>query len=224
MTSNGNYPTTNQVDPRRGSNVSRQTALLPFGMRYEAVMPYGFDVPITTTSSTATASTYVFRLNSLFDPDLTGTGHQPYQYDQVSGLYGSYRVTEVEFELRFYTPTTGGLWVGYVMQSQAGGSVAGLSVDSILERQTGKCLPLPLYGDQSVLLRQRIRIPTLLGLTDAEYSSSIYQALVSASPAFQAYLQLFVVDPAGTSAQTCRVSGRINYKAEFFNYIAPGSS
>jgi len=35
---------------------------------------------------------YQFRGNSLHDPDLTGLGHQPYGYDQVTNLWGSWRV------------------------------------------------------------------------------------------------------------------------------------
>lgn len=35
---------------------------------------------------------HVFRGNSLYDPDATGVGVQPYGYDQVSALYGAYRV------------------------------------------------------------------------------------------------------------------------------------
>jgi len=37
----------------------------------------------------------VFRLNSLFDPDLSGTGHQPLYYDQLTTVYGQYCVTAV---------------------------------------------------------------------------------------------------------------------------------
>ena len=31
-------------------------------------------------------------MNSLFDPDQTGTGHQPYYFDQFAALYNRYTV------------------------------------------------------------------------------------------------------------------------------------
>lgn len=43
---------------------------------------------------------YTFRLNSLFDPDLTGVGVQPYGYDQMSGLFGYYRVYASKITVR----------------------------------------------------------------------------------------------------------------------------
>lgn len=50
-----------------------------------------------TFSVNASTSAYVFRLNSLYDPDLSGVGHQPTYFDQLcgaagSGIYGKYRV------------------------------------------------------------------------------------------------------------------------------------
>jgi len=36
--------------------------------------------------------TYVFRANSLFDPDYSFTGHQPLYYDQYSAIYKAYKV------------------------------------------------------------------------------------------------------------------------------------
>lgn len=41
---------------------------------------------------TATSYAYTFRLNSLYDPDLTGTGYQPHYHDQFSAMYTNYRV------------------------------------------------------------------------------------------------------------------------------------
>lgn len=45
-----------------------------------------------TTSAVGALSTYHWHLNSLFDPDSTGVGHQPYLYDQLKALYTNYLV------------------------------------------------------------------------------------------------------------------------------------
>lgn len=50
-----------------------------------------FDI-LTFSSNTGFNSTQVYRGNSLFDPDLTNTGHQPLGFDQWANFYGSYVV------------------------------------------------------------------------------------------------------------------------------------
>jgi hypothetical protein len=40
-----------------------------------------------------------FRLNSVFDPDITGSGHQPRWFDQYSALYASYVVVASKIEV-----------------------------------------------------------------------------------------------------------------------------
>jgi hypothetical protein len=42
--------------------------------------------------TSASTDNYVFRANSLFDPNYTGTGHQPYGYDQWATFYSSWVV------------------------------------------------------------------------------------------------------------------------------------
>ncbi len=46
----------------------------------------------SSTLSGATPTRYSFRLNSLFDPDYTGGGHQPMYRDQLIALYTNYTV------------------------------------------------------------------------------------------------------------------------------------
>lgn len=42
-----------------------------------------------------------FRMNSLFDPDLTGTGHQPQWFDQLAAVYARYRVNFAKITATF---------------------------------------------------------------------------------------------------------------------------
>ncbi|MBV6343692.1 hypothetical protein [Candidatus Magnetobacterium casense] len=46
-----------------------------------------YSVPATTVPTS-----FVFRVNGMYDPDVTATGHQPYYYDQIKELYNHWTV------------------------------------------------------------------------------------------------------------------------------------
>jgi len=52
--------------------------------------------------SYSSSARQVFRTNSIFDPDLTGTGHQPMFRDLWSSMYDYYTVLSCEYEIYFY--------------------------------------------------------------------------------------------------------------------------
>lgn len=54
----------------------------------------------------AVSHTYQFRLNSLYDPNLTGSGHQCMYYDQLANIYNRYRVTGVKYRITFTNVNT----------------------------------------------------------------------------------------------------------------------
>jgi len=53
------------------------------------------------TTSVGSVSMQQFRLNSLYDPDLTGSGHQPMGFDQWAAFYNHYVVTKCAYEIEF---------------------------------------------------------------------------------------------------------------------------
>lgn len=57
-----------------------------------------------------------FSLNSLYDPDITGAGHQPRYFDQWGGFYDRYRVNGAKLELDFSEGTGEGIAI-YVWPS-----------------------------------------------------------------------------------------------------------
>lgn len=60
-----------------------------FGRSLRVTMPYfesGLTIPTNGVIS-GLATAYTFRVNSLYDPDYTGTGHQPLGYDQLAPMY-----------------------------------------------------------------------------------------------------------------------------------------
>lgn len=47
---------------------------------------------VQLAASAGSPAVWQFRMNSLFDPDYSGTGHQPQWYDQLSAVYSNYKV------------------------------------------------------------------------------------------------------------------------------------
>lgn len=56
------------------------------------IMKHSYATNITRTGATGAISTYVFSANGLFDPDITGTGHQPAYFDKMTAIYNHYTV------------------------------------------------------------------------------------------------------------------------------------
>jgi hypothetical protein len=61
----------------------------------------------TLTSTAGTTSGYVFSCNGLYDPNITGTGHQPRGFDEISALYDHYIVSHAKITLWYSTTNAG---------------------------------------------------------------------------------------------------------------------
>lgn len=68
------------------------------GSEFRTILRYSQEATLNPGVGGA-AATYQFMINSLYDPDYTGTGHQPMGYDQLMGLYNRYLVYGVGYEI-----------------------------------------------------------------------------------------------------------------------------
>jgi hypothetical protein len=57
-------------------------------------------------SGSVTPAAQVYRLNSIFDPNLTGVGHRPAYLTQLSAIYTQYVVTAARLRCRIFNETT----------------------------------------------------------------------------------------------------------------------
>lgn len=55
---------------------------------------------VTVNPGVGTTASHLFRANSIFDPDLTGTGHQPLGHDQWATFYAHYTVAKATISVR----------------------------------------------------------------------------------------------------------------------------
>lgn len=87
---------------RRRVETNRTTAVVPrrvSGIPNETFVKLYYADSDVMTSAAGTPVSHVYRANSLFDPDYTGTGSQPVGFDQYAALYGRYCVYKVQAEV-----------------------------------------------------------------------------------------------------------------------------
>jgi len=106
--------------PRRTIRRRRVAAVYraPFPREKYCSLRYNDSFTMSSTSGATTVQT--FYLNSLFDPDSTGTGHQPRYFDTFCGAdgtgapYGKYRVHSAKITVTFMNNNTSSGSIGYV--------------------------------------------------------------------------------------------------------------
>lgn len=77
------------ITPRFRTLANRNIAKVAQSMRAEVTYcEYGCQLD----GGAGTAASYVFAANGLYDPNVTGAGHQPMGFDQLMGLYNQYTV------------------------------------------------------------------------------------------------------------------------------------
>lgn len=95
-------PMKKKTTVRRG-RPRNQVAALPLSLSRNprGMVKLKYATNLTLTTSTKVGSENVFRLNSLYDPDLTGAGHQPYMHDTLATMWKHYKVKACRIEVTF---------------------------------------------------------------------------------------------------------------------------
>lgn len=162
-------------------------ALHPIPSRFITKMKYSDTVAVTTLQNT-----FAFNLNSVFDPNRTGVGHQPYGHDTLASLYNRYRVISCGWRINVALGTSGSpIQVGCMPANEV---LTITSINELRENPRAKYI-LQNPGSGSVYLSGKSYIPSLVGRTKNQYmADDRYQAQVGASPSELAILNLIATD------------------------------
>jgi len=101
-------------------------------------MRYCDTVPITSTGGTLAKQ--IFRVNDCFDPDYTGTGHQPLYRDTFAAIYDFYVVPKARIKVTFANTSGTAAHCGIVLDDDVTSST---SYTVLLEQNNGKHHLLP---------------------------------------------------------------------------------
>lgn len=172
---------------------------------------------LTTSSAASVIDRWDFRANSLYDPDLTYTGHQPLCFDQWTTFYAMYRVTGARMTVK--CTKVGGDGVGFLLRA---GDVQYTTLQSYnLQENLGKMWSRFDPDKGSLTLRANFSARKLWGtkMYDMDYCSS-----VTTNPLEQAFFQLFYIDLSGGVSTTFALDVKIEFHAEMWDkYRMAGS-
>lgn len=200
----------------------------PLATKYTAKLKYVSTFSMSTGAAGIMGTQQTMSLNSLFDPDQTGVGHQPYGFDQLAALYNRYRVFACKVELIWTTiGATAEMCCAYIINPDVGGlAISGISTDRAVELPMISSTVLSPSGRDRVT-KQTFYTPLhkVFGIKKATLvNDDKYQALVTADPLTQGFLNFAVGSYSGAAGETCSCQVVMTFYAQFFDRIVQAQS
>lgn len=182
-------------------------------------LPYGETFRMTEAAASVGAYK-TFSLNSLYDPNFTGTGVQPLGFDQYAQLYTRYRVHSVRIEVSFANITSASqpLNVGFYCSAQS--TLPGTTYSWYLLPGAKFCQLSPMTGGRdTVTLSAKVNPWSVLGITRSEYLDDMdFSGAMTSNPVRMPFLQIWVRGEA--VAGTGEITVRLWYDAELSQPVA----
>jgi hypothetical protein len=164
------------------------------------------------------ASIYTFRSNSIFDPDFTGTGHQPYGHDTLVALYNRYRVINLSWKITF--PSTGLPITCCIIPSN--GAISGANKNDFLlacELPYSEYKTVGHSGSPPAVFQKKVSLAMLNGAKQLEYmTDDRFGSLTGANPAELMYLNILCYNPTLTPTNPI-YNVELFYEVEVFDLI-----
>jgi hypothetical protein len=151
-------------------------------------------------------ASYVFAANGLFDPNITGTGHQPMGFDQLMLSYNHYIVTECRATVLFRNNSGAGCCPQVSIKVDAG-STPSTVVNTILEFGLNDHTVLEAAGTMGAnkVLSAAVSIKQFEGVQDV-VDNIDFRGSVAANPAEITYFHVQSWDTLGLSTSVqCEV-------------------
>jgi len=191
----------------------------PFPVKMYKKLHYSENHVLATGAFQQFGAEQIYRCNSVWDPDQTSTGHQPYGMDQLEILYRKYKVTAILLELTWTDPSEDGLSVGICFQPPGSGySLTGKSPQTLREQPMSITRSINNTGSQKGSIKQYFPISTLSGLTNLQFKADVdlFTAPVAENPPAVPLLRFAVASDRNTQSATIIFQTKITYYTTFY--------
>lgn len=192
----------------------------PFPPMKSYKLRYEQDGSLTVGASGVLGTEQVWNLNSLYDPDSTGAGHQPYGYDALAVAYNRYKVHGVLVDLLLYNcQTIDVIEAAYMVTNPSNSdSLTGADADAVGERQMGGVLVLQDTGSQRRRVKFYLPMHIAFGTTKIQFKADLDNttAGTGGNPGSIPKFRLAVADPNGGSSGALRYKMKLTYYAQMY--------
>lgn len=174
---------------------------------------------IATITSTAGASNTVqYNISSLYDPDYTYTGHQPYIYDQITSLFNAYCVKSVIIKMKC-TACTVPMRVNCYPRFNVASTTTNMALGEEYKYSSNF-----MVGIEGTTKTFKYDLAQIAGAPFETYKNLGAQAVMSASPAASTYWNLQARTADLTSSGTLAFDLEILFLAEVSQDLMQASS
>jgi len=206
-------------DPRRLTNyVARPVPVTMYGgvVPDRIIVPMRYCEVALLSGSILGYESYIYNMNSTFDPSVTVTGHQPLGRDQWATLYNQYRVLKATIVVDFTQQQS----TQPVLCGLSPSETAAIFTNSAAEQPGAKTtlVSQDTCGPNTKRLSLTMDCMKFLGDPGARYKDST-AALMSASPAEPVYVHVWASNALGGTTVDVVASVSINMEVELFNRI-----
>jgi hypothetical protein len=189
--------------------------------KYHCTLKYCSSKQYTSGTGGIVGTTNTFQLNGLYDPDITGAGHQPYGFDQITPFYSVYTVRNARAVITVTGVDDSSNFLAWMIQPQNSSStLASSTLEQVSELdemnfvvlgQTTSGLP-----SQQINL-PRLDLPKIEGLNWLAYEGNAnYRALTSSgNPSSGTKLVVGIGNAAGTVSKVATLTVEIWFDAYF---------
>lgn len=215
---NNKNGTKRDLNGKESKVIVRNVSGFPDQMRVKLV----YEDLYTLTTVTNAYTNYQWRGNSDFDPDFSGTGHQPRYFDQYASVYNKYKVyaSKIEIEMINFSGVSPIIFTLVPLTD----TISATAWNQVAELPRAKCSEIiPVASRYPFGLTHQASTTEIIGLQPGQINDEDYGSITTANPGQVWYWNLFISAIDAITILTVSFRVRITYDTLFYDrpYVAP---
>ena len=182
---------------------------LGFPKKVKEIHKYAEIVTVSTGASGSTDGVYTFSANGMYDPNITGTGHQPMYFDQLGALYNHYCVVSSKISVKV-VPIQGGPAMVVALYVNDDTTVTP-NIYGQIENSNCSFKNVPFNNQDTIVLNQKWSAAKYFGKNPL--SNTELQGTTAANPTEQSYYTFTLNSSATATAASVQVLFYLEYTA-----------